>query len=66
VFVLNGKYLYGWGTGGPRPGNFACAHSITVDRERNLYVGECFNGRVQKFQPKPNADPAKVIMPPLG
>lgn len=25
-----------------------------------------YDGRVQKFQPKPNADPAKVMMPPLG
>ena len=63
-YDLNGKYLYGWGTGGSRPGNFACAHSITVDSERNFYIGECFGGRVQKFQPKPNADPAKVIVPP--
>jgi DNA-binding beta-propeller fold protein YncE len=63
-YDLSGHYQYGWGTGGSRPGNFNCAHSIAVDQERNFYIGECFGGRVQKFRPKPNADPAKVVAPP--
>ncbi len=33
---------------------------MTTDQDGNLYVAEVFNGRVQKFRPKPNADPAKV------
>jgi hypothetical protein len=26
-----------------------------------MYTAEVFNGRVQKFRPKPGADPAKVM-----
>ena len=32
-----------------------------VDQAGNLYIAEVFNGRVQKFRPKPGADAAKVI-----
>ena len=65
-YDLEGHYLYGWGYGGSAPGAFACAHGMSVDSEGNLYVAECFNGRVQKFSPKPNADPAKLVGPPVG
>ena len=62
-YDLNGHYLYGWGTGGAPWGQFDGPHSLTVDQEGNLYIAEVFNGRVQKFRPKPGADPAKVIGP---
>jgi hypothetical protein len=42
-------------------GQFAGPHQLSVDQERNLYIAEVFNGRVQKFRPKPGADAAKVI-----
>jgi hypothetical protein len=58
---LNGKYLYGWGAPGGTPGAFAGPHQFSVDQEGNLYVAEVFNGRVQKFRPKPGADRAKLI-----
>jgi hypothetical protein len=32
-----------------------------VDQEGNLYVAEVFGGRVQKFRPRPGADPAKMM-----
>jgi hypothetical protein len=38
-----------------------CPHGISSDQEGNLYVADCFAGRVQKFSPQPNADPAKLI-----
>jgi hypothetical protein len=60
-YDLNGHYLYGWGTGGAPWGQFNGPHSLTVDQEGNLYIAEVFNGRVQKFRPKPGADPAKLI-----
>ena len=62
-YDLNGHYLYGWGTGGAPWGQFDGPHSLTVDQEGNLYIAEVFNGRVQKFRPKPGADPAKLIGP---
>ncbi|PYS56046.1 MAG: hypothetical protein DMG13_01510 [Acidobacteria bacterium] len=64
-YDLNGKYLYGWGGPGGAPGQFNGPHSITVDQEGNLYLAEVFNGRVQKFRPKPGADPAKLVGPEL-
>ena len=60
-YDLKGKYLYGWGAPGGLPGQFAGPHQLSVDQEGNLYIAEVFNGRVQKFRPKPGADPAKVI-----
>ena len=60
-YDLDGHYLYGWGGPGPWPGQFAGPHGMSVDQDGNLYLAEVFNGRVVKFRPKPNADPAKVV-----
>ena len=60
-YDLDGNYLYGWGGPGGQPGQFRGPHQLTTDQEGNLYVAEVFNGRVVKFRPKPNADPAKVV-----
>lgn len=60
-YDLNGNYLYGWGAPGRLPGQFMGPHQITTDQEGNLYVAEVFNGRMQKFRPKPGADPAKLV-----
>jgi hypothetical protein len=60
-YDLNGHYLYGWGGPGALPGQLNGPHSITVDQEGNLYLAEVFNGRVQKFRPKPGADRAKLV-----
>jgi hypothetical protein len=59
-YDLDGHFLYGWGGRGGQPGTFNGPHQITTDQDGNLYVAEVFNGRVQKFRPKPNADPSKV------
>jgi peptidylamidoglycolate lyase len=59
-YDLDGHYLYGWGGHGGAVGLFSGPHQLTTDQDRNLYVAEVFNGRVQKFTPKANADPAKV------
>ncbi|MGQ0641909.1 MAG: hypothetical protein ACT4P6_14255 [Gemmatimonadaceae bacterium] len=64
-YDLNGKYLYGWGGPGSLPGQFNGPHSISVDQDGNLYLAEVFAGRVQKFRPKPNTDPAKLVGPEL-
>jgi DNA-binding beta-propeller fold protein YncE len=59
-FDLNGNFLYGWGAPGGQPGRLACSHGITTDQLNNLYLADCFAGRLQKFEPVPNADPAKI------
>ena len=60
-YGLDGQYLYGWGIRGGQPGQFNGPHQLTTDQQGNLYIAEVFNGRIQKFRPKPNADPAKVV-----
>ncbi len=60
-YDLDGKYLYGWGGRGGQPGMFSGPHQMTTDQDGNLYVAEVFNGRVQKFRKKPNANPAQVV-----
>jgi hypothetical protein len=60
-YDLKGNYQYGWGAPGGEQGQFAGPHQFSVDQEGNLYVAEVFNGRIQKFRPKPNADKAKLI-----
>ena len=59
-FDQKGNFLYGWGAPGPEAGRLSCSHGMTTDQLGNLYVADCFAGRVQKFEPVPGADPAKV------
>jgi len=65
-YDLDGRYLYDMGGPGPLSGQFDGPHDISVDQDRNLYVTEVWNGRTQKFRPKPNADPGKIVGPPVG
>jgi 6-bladed beta-propeller protein/NHL repeat-containing protein len=60
-YDLDGHFLYGWGGRGGQRGTFNGPHQITTDQDGNLYVAEVFNGRVQKFRPKPNADRSKMV-----
>ena len=64
-FDLDGNYLYSWGEPGPEAGRLACTHGISTDSNGNLYLADCFAGRVQKFTPLPGADPAKLVGPLL-
>jgi DNA-binding beta-propeller fold protein YncE len=59
-FDLNGNFLYSWGAPGGQPGRLACSHGITTDQLGNLYLADCFAGRVQKFEPIPGADPQRI------
>ena len=60
-YDLNGNFLYSWGAPGPQAGRLNCPHGLSTDQERNFYIADCFGGRVQKFTPQPNADPAKLV-----
>jgi streptogramin lyase len=60
-YDLDGTFLYSWGTWGDFPGGFWGVHGMSVDQEGNFYVAEVDNGRVQKFRPRPDADPRFVI-----
>jgi hypothetical protein len=60
-FDQNGNYLYSWGAPGGPAGRLGCSHGITTDQAGNLYLADCFMGRVQKFEPIPGADPDKLV-----
>ena len=60
-YDLNGKLQTTWGTQGTNPGYMNAPHSFGVDSAGNLYVANGLNHRVEKFVPKPNADPARLI-----
>ena len=45
----NGDWVKSWGEKGTAPGQFRLPHSIVVDRNNNLYVGDRSNRRVQVF-----------------
>jgi hypothetical protein len=59
-FDLDGNFLYSWGAPGGQPGRLGCSHGITTDQLGNLYLADCFAGRVQKFEPIEDADPDKI------
>jgi hypothetical protein len=60
-FDLDGNFLYSWGAPGPQPGRLNCSHGIMTDQDGNLFLADCFAGRVQKFTPVPGADKTKLV-----
>jgi hypothetical protein len=38
-------------------------HEFSADSAGNLYTAEVFGGRVQKFKPRPGADPTHFFKP---
>lgn len=60
-YDLEGNHLYGWGASGTEAGRLACSHGFTTDQDGNLYIADCFAGRVQKFEPIPGADPDHIV-----
>ena len=59
-FDLDGNFLYSWGASGPQPGRLQCSHGMSTDQLGNLYIADCFAGRIQKFEPVPEADQSHV------
>ena len=64
-FNLDGELQYYLGAyGGTRggfPGGLARPHQIDVDEEGNLYIASWDGGWMDKFIPKPHADPSKLV-----
>lgn len=60
-----GHFLYSWGTWGDFPGGFWGVHGMSVDQDGNFYVASVDNGRVQKFTPRPGANPAYLVAKPV-
>jgi DNA-binding beta-propeller fold protein YncE len=64
-FDMQGHLLYAWGSLGDYPGGLFNMHGASVDQEGNLYVAEVANGRVQKFRPRPGANPEFLVGKPV-
>jgi DNA-binding beta-propeller fold protein YncE len=64
-YDLNGNFLYSWGTWGDFPGGFWGVHGIATDQEGNFYAAEVDSGRVQKFRPRPGANPEYLVGKPV-
>ena len=64
-YNLNGEFQYGWGVYGLAAGNFegglARPHQMDVDQDGTLYIANYDGGWVNKFVPKPGADPSKLV-----
>ena len=68
-YDTRGVLQYHWGVyGGTRggfPGGLSRPHQIDVDQEGNVYIASWDGGWMNKFIPKPNADPDKLVGRPL-
>jgi len=40
-------------------------HGMSVDQDGNFYVAEVDSGRVQKFRPRPGANPQYLVGQPV-
>jgi sugar lactone lactonase YvrE len=49
------------GTRGGFPGGLSRPHQMDVDEEGNLYVASWDGGWVDKFVPRPGADPSRIV-----
>jgi DNA-binding beta-propeller fold protein YncE len=54
-FSKDGDWVKQWGTKGNGPGQFNLPHSIAIDRNDNIYVGDRSNRRVQVFDTTANS-----------
>ena len=63
-YIRDGELQYSWGAyGGPGglTGGLSRPHQLDVDQKGNVYVASWTCGWLNKFQPKPNADPSQLI-----
>ena len=63
-YSREGELQHSWGAyGGPggHAGGLFRPHQLDVDEEGNVYVASWSGGWLNKFVPKPDADPAKLI-----
>jgi len=53
-FDKNGKYIKSWGSRGAEQGQFNIPHTIAIDAQNNIYVGDRENKRIQVFDTEGN------------
>jgi len=60
-FDRDGRLMYSWGGLGAYPGALWGVHGISVDQEQNLYLAAVGRSGVQKFRPRPGANPEYLV-----
>ncbi len=60
-FDREGRLMYSWGGLGAYPGALWGVHGISVDQEQNLYLAAVGRSGVQKFRPRPGANPEYIV-----
>ena len=63
-YSLEGELQHSWGAyggSGGVAGGLSRPHQIDVDEEGSVYVASWFGGWLNKFTPKPDADPDKLL-----
>jgi DNA-binding beta-propeller fold protein YncE len=65
-YDLNGRMLTSFGTHGTFPGGFATPHDLSVDSEGSLYLSNGFNHTFDKYVPRKDADPKRLVGRRLG
>lgn len=51
IFTRDGEFIDAWGTKGSDPGQLDCPHSIALDSQGRVFVGDRSNNRIQIFTP---------------
>jgi hypothetical protein len=57
--------IYAWSSLRDYLGDLFNMHGASVDQEGNLSIAEVANGRVQKFHPRPGANPKFLVGKPV-
>ena len=64
-YSRDGELQYYWGAYGGTRGGFAGGlsrpHQLDADQDGNVYIASWDGGWVNKFVPRPGADPSKLI-----
>ncbi len=60
-FDLGGNLLHHWGSFGGFPGGNYGVHQFSADSEGNFYTADVHIGRIQKYVPKPGANPDELV-----
>ena len=62
----NGDWVMSWGEPGTSQGQFVIPHSIAIDRNDNVYVGDRTNARIQVFDTEGNFQRMFSVATPIA
>ena len=59
-FDRNGNFIKSWGTYGSGPGEFMLPHSVVIEKNDRVYVGDRENARIQIFDTHGHFSPIAI------